>query len=309
MRSILMSHRRNLGRQTVPLYFISKAVARNIQLSYSTTRYGCRNFADGQDLHKYSVDNLEEFWREAATGVDWMRPFDTVLDMSDPSAPHGKWFVCGQLNTAYNCIDRHIYAGRGDSLALIYDSPVTGVIKKFTFNELKAATVKVASVLRQKLKVKKGDRVIIYMPNIPEAAIAMLACARIGAVHSVVFGGFSSAELATRIQDCKPTAVLASSCGIEIQKVINYKSLLDSALQLAAETHTVKHCLVLQRQLPDTLPALNVPMQQGRDLDWAESVEDPQLELDESCEPMQSTDPLYILYTSGMLFCFAISLD
>jgi propionyl-CoA synthetase len=173
-----------------------------------------------QQLNKTSIQNPNEFWGAAAQKIDWIKTPTTTLNTQ---IPHGRWFEDGKLNTAYNCLDRHIKAGRGSHLALVHDSAVTSTITKYTYDELLEQTVQLASVLR-KLGVGKGDRVVIYMPNIPEAAISMLACARIGAIHSVVFGGFADAELATRIRDSKPKVILASSCGIENGKVLDYKT-------------------------------------------------------------------------------------
>eukprot|EP00601_Ochromonadales_sp_CCMP2298_P018189 CAMPEP_0173222672 /NCGR_PEP_ID=MMETSP1142-20121109/3382_1 /TAXON_ID=483371 /ORGANISM="non described non described, Strain CCMP2298" /LENGTH=587 /DNA_ID=CAMNT_0014150791 /DNA_START=206 /DNA_END=1969 /DNA_ORIENTATION=+ len=197
------------------------------------------------------------------------------------------------MNTAYNCIDRHILEGRGNNLALIHDSPVTNSVRKLTFSELKEEVVKLASVFRE-LGVEKGDRVIVYMPNLPEAAITMLACARIGAIHSVVFGGFADAELAMRITDCQAKIVVAASCGIERGQVLDYKKLLDSALRIVGEKtpELVQHCLILQR--PENVVALG-----ERDIDLRGAMDSPSLQIRPECAELQSTDPLYVLYTSG----------
>ncbi|HWE20252.1 MAG TPA: AMP-binding protein, partial [Hyphomicrobiaceae bacterium] len=188
----------------------------------------------------------EGFWAEAARAVDWYKPWDKVLDPY--AGQYGRWFVGAECNTAYNCLDRHVESGRASQKALIYDSPVTSTQRSFTYAELRDEVATLGGVL-QDLGVKKGDRVIIYMPMIPEAVMAMLACARIGAIHSVVFGGFAAPELATRIDDARPVAVLSASCGIEPGRVVQYKPLLDSAVELAR--HTPASILMLQRPMAE----------------------------------------------------------
>ncbi|MGD9783406.1 MAG: propionyl-CoA synthetase [Hyphomicrobiaceae bacterium] len=231
----------------------------------------------------------EGFWATAAKDVSWYKLWDKVVD---PYAGHyGRWFPGAECNTAYNCLDRHVEAGRGAQDALIYDSPVTGTKRKYTYAELTDEVAALAAVLLD-LGVTKGDRVIVYMPMIPEAVMAMLACARIGAVHSVVFGGFASSELATRINDAKPVAILSASCGIEGSRTIAYKPLLDKAIELSE--HKPSKCLILQR------PQAKAEMTAGRDHNWAESTNAAMAAGRKAgCAAVAATDPLYILYTSG----------
>ncbi len=232
-----------------------------------------------------SLKDPEGFWAEAAEDCFWYKKWDKVLD--DSNKPFYRWFVGGETNTAYNALDYHIDNGRGDQLALIYDSPVTDTIKKYTYTELRDEVAKFAGALVDQ-GVTKGDRVIIYMPMIPEAAIAMLACARIGAVHSVVFGGFAAKELATRINDAKPKVIVSASCGIEVQRVIKYKPLLDKAIELS--DYKPEKCIIYQR------PMEEASMIAGRDVDWNEAMAAAK---PADCVPVAATDPLYILYTSG----------
>jgi propionyl-CoA synthetase len=236
-------------------------------------------------VYERSMQDPESFWAEAAELIGWDRPWDKVLDSSN--APFHRWFAGGMLNTCYNAVDRHVAAGRGDQPAIIHDSPVTGTKTVITYAELQEQVARFAGALRAQ-GVTKGDRVIIYMPMVPEAAVAMLGCARIGAIHSVVFGGFSARELATRIDDAKPKLMVAGSCGIEPNRVVHYKPLLDAAINLAE--HKPEHCIILQReQEPGTLT-------QGRDLGWAEALSAAE---PAECVSVAATDPLYILYTSG----------
>ncbi|AWS41243.1 propionyl-CoA synthetase [Streptosporangium sp. 'caverna'] len=235
------------------------------------------------DAFARSITDPEGFWAEAAEAVTWTRAPRQVLDAGNP--PLYRWFPDGELNTCFNALDRHVEAGHGDRVALIYDSPVTGASGKHTYAELLDEVARFAGVLRS-LGVGRGDRVVIYMPMIPEAVIAMLACARLGAVHSVVFGGFAPRELAARIDDAQPTVIVSASCGIEPTRVVPYKPMLDAALELAE--HPPARCVILQRE---QAPAELVP---GRDVDWASAEAEPA-----ECVPVKATDPLYILYTSG----------
>ena len=227
----------------------------------------------------------EGFWAAAAEDLYWDRRWDRVFDGSRP--PYYRWFVGGRLNTCYNAVDLHVDRGRGKQLALIYDSPVAETVKTYTYAALQDEVARFAGALRRQ-GVAQGDRVIIYMPMVPEAVIAMLACARIGAIHSVVFGGFAPKELAVRIDDAKPKVILSASCGIEVNRVIPYKPLLDGAIALSA--FKPERCIVLQR------PQEQASMVAGRDVDWGDALAGaPAVE----CVPVAATDPLYVLYTSG----------
>ncbi len=231
----------------------------------------------------------ETFWTEAAREITWYKLWDKVFDPY--MGEYGRWFAGSECNTAYNCLDRHVEAGRGDQTALIYDSPVTDTKRTYSYAELTHQVATFAQVLADQ-GVAKGDRVIIYMPMVPEAAIAMLACARLGAIHSVVFGGFAAAELATRIDDASPKAIVAASCGIEPGRIVEYKPLLDAAIDLAQ--HKPTSCIMLQR------PMAEASMVDGRDVDWATAFaacEAAGRKAD--CVPVAGTDTLYILYTSG----------
>jgi propionyl-CoA synthetase len=238
-----------------------------------------------QKAYDESINSPDTFWARAAEDISWYKKFDKVLD--DSNKPFYRWFTGGELNTCYNALDYHVENGRADQAALIYDSPVTGTKKKITYRELRDTTALFAGVLKD-CGVKKGDRVIVYMPMIPEAAVAMLACARIGAVHSVVFGGFASNELAIRIDDAKPKVMITASCGIEGKKVIEYKPLLDKAIDLAK--HKPEKCIIFQREQATS------PLIKGRDIEWAEAIKKAS---PADCVNVKATDPLYILYTSG----------
>jgi propionyl-CoA synthetase len=236
-------------------------------------------------VYERSLRDPEGFWAEAAEALHWERRWDRVFDATRP--PFYRWFTGGQLNTCYNALDFHVDRGRGKQRALVYDSPVTGTIRAYTYLELRDAVARLAGALRR-LGIDRGDRVVIYMPMVPEAVIAMLACARIGAVHSVVFGGFAPKELAARLDDARPRLVLSASCGIEVNRVVPYKPLLDQAIEMARAKP--ERCVILQR------PQERATLVRGRDLDWDEAVTGA---APADCVPVAATDPLYILYTSG----------
>lgn len=239
--------------------------------------------------HRQSIEDPTTFWGEAAKGIEWSSPPTTVLDDANP--PFFRWFRGGRLNTCFNALDRHVRDGRGDQLALVHDSPVTGTVTRFTYRELLDRVATFAGALAS-LGVGKGDRVIVYMPMVPEAVVAMLACARLGAVHSVVFGGFAPAELAARIEDARPVAVVSASCGIETTRVIEYKPMLDAALDRSS--HKPESVIVLQR--PQARAAVGERDTEWEELDWDELVADAE---PADCVDVEATDPLYVLYTSG----------
>jgi len=237
------------------------------------------------EVFRRSLADPEGFWGEAAKEIDWYRAPTVVLDASNPPFYH--WFADGVLNTCFNALDRHVLGGRGDQAALVYDSPVTGTQRTFSYRELLGEVERLAGLLHS-LGVSAGDRVVVYMPMIPEAVVAMLGCARIGAVHSVVFGGFAAAELAARIDDAAPKVVVSASCGIEVGRVVEYKPILDRAISLAR--HKPDRCVIRQR------PMATATLTAGRDLDWDRAVAGAE---PAGCVPVAATDPLYILYTSG----------
>jgi len=241
------------------------------------------------DVYNGWLADPEAFWGEAAKAVDWFKPADKIFDAG--SGQYGRWFAGAECNTSYNCIDRHVKAGRGAQPAIIYDSPATGTKRTVTYAEL-LDEVEVFAAALAGLGVTKGDRVVIYMPMVPEVAVAMLAAARLGAIHSVVFGGFAANELAVRLNDAKPKVIVSASCGIEPKTIVKYKPLLDAAIEMAA--HKPAHCVVLQR------PMETAALKAGRDLDWSELVAKTRESGQKAaCVPVKATDPLYILYTSG----------
>ena len=236
-------------------------------------------------IHARSLSDPRGFWGEAAGEISWIKPWETVLDDSNP--PFYRWFKGGMLNTCYNAVDRHVEAGHGARPAIIHDSPVTGSVRTITYAELRDQVARFAGALKS-LGVEKGDRVVIYMPMIPQALVAMLASARLGAIHSVVFGGFAPHELATRINDARPRVVVSASCGIEPNRVVKYKPMLDAAIELSP--HKPDHCVIFQR------PMEQATLMPGRDLDWEDAVAGAR---PADITPVMATDPLYILYTSG----------
>ncbi|ABE41438.1 propionyl-CoA synthetase [Rhodopseudomonas palustris] len=241
------------------------------------------------EVHARSLADPEGFWAEAAREIDWIEPATKVFDRSQ--GLYGRWFAGAKVNTCYNALDRHVANGRADQVALIHDSPLTGSISQFTYAEMLREVQALAAVM-QDFGVAKGDRVILYMPMVPESMVAMLACARIGAVHSVVFGGFAAKELATRIDDAKPKLILSASCGIEPGRIVKYKPLLDEAIKLS--TAKPDACIILAR------PQQDCELIEGRDHDWAK-LRSEALAADKKadCVAVDATDPLYILYTSG----------
>src|SRR5690554_6232561 len=240
---------------------------------------------DYQSEFRRSIDHPQEFWRDQARHIDWIEPPEIIWQPLDNG--HGQWFPDGVMNSSDVALDANIRAGRGKQTALIYDSPVTNTRRSYTYNELTDTVARFAGVLKGR-GVTKGDRVIIYMPMIPEAAIAMLACARLGAIHSVVFGGFAAQELAIRLDGATPKVIVTASCGVEITRIIEYKPLVNKAIELAA--HKPESCIVYQR------PQARAELEDGRDYDWDTLMAAAR---PAAPVPVKSTDPLYILYTSG----------
>jgi acyl-coenzyme A synthetase/AMP-(fatty) acid ligase len=249
---------------------------------FGMTRTNSDSYAQ---VYQRSLTEPEAFWAEQAEEIPWIKTPTKVLDKDQNDV--WRWFADGELNSCYVALDHHVEQGRGEQTALIYDSPVTNTVAHYTYSEMRDWTARVAGGL-QDLGVTKGDVVIIYMPMVPETAVAMLACARIGAIHSVVFGGFAPRELAMRIDDSSPKVIMAASCGIEVDKVIPYQPLLNDAIEIAE--HTPEHVVMLQR--PQALATL----QPGRDVDWHTWQQQAQ---PVDCVPVEATDPLYVLYTSG----------
>src|SRR3954452_19254809 len=238
-----------------------------------------------EEIYRRSLDEPDGFWAEAAGAIDWDEPWQRVLD--DSRAPFYRWFSGGGVDNCHTALDRHVDGGRADQPALVYDSPVTDTVKTFTYGELRDEVARFAGALAAQ-GVEHGDRVIVYMPMIPEAVIAILACARLGAIHSVVFGGFAANELATRIEDAKPKVIVSASCGIEPGRLVEYKPLLDAAI--AAVDSKPARCIVLQR------PMLEAPLDPERDVEWTDAVAGAE---PVPCVSLSATDPLYIIYTSG----------
>ncbi|MGY9055250.1 MAG: propionyl-CoA synthetase, partial [Alphaproteobacteria bacterium] len=237
------------------------------------------------ETHARSMNDPNGFWGEAAEAIHWFKKPELILDDRNPMRP--RWFTGGETNAAFNALDRHVDSGRGDQAALIYDSPVTDTIRSYSFREMRDEVAIFAGALR-KMGVGYGDRVIVYMPMVPEAAVAMYACARIGAIHSVVFGGFAANELAVRIDDSQAKVIVSASCGIEPNRIVEYKPLLDGAIELAS--HKPAHCVILQR------PQCKASLVPGRDIDWGDAMASASAV---DCVPVKATDPQYVLYTSG----------
>src|SRR5579871_5216191 len=267
-----------------------KPAAREVQMSIASASEPHTGKSRYHEVYERAQRDPAGFWAEAAADIDWYEPATKVFDPA--MGVYGRWFVGAVCNTCFNAVDRQVARGRGAQSAIIYDSPVTGAKRAISYAELLAEVGALAAILRD-FGVRKGDRVILYMPMVPEAVIAMLACARIGAIHSVVFGGFAAKELATRVDDAKPKVILSASCGLEPGRIVAYKPLLDEAIALAQ--HKPDACLILQR------PQLQATLVEGRDRDWAQMRDHALIHARSvfECVPVAATDPLYILYTSG----------
>ncbi|XP_030756892.1 acyl-CoA synthetase short-chain family member 3, mitochondrial isoform X3 [Sitophilus oryzae] len=255
----------------------------NVEDKQQTTALFSSNY---ERIYKESIENPESFWAKVGGLLSWSKPWKKVLDNSNE--PFTKWYVGGEINACYNAVDRHVEAGNGSKVALIYDSPLTGVVKNITYSELLEKVSKLAGLLAR-YGVERGDKVLIYMPLIPQTVIAMLAVARIGAVHSVVFGGFAAAELCTRIDHAEPKIIIAASCGIEPNKFVSYMGELNQAIDMSL--HKPQKCIIYQRKA-----VYSADLDPERDIDWEEAIKNVE---SVPCVPVESNDPLYILYTSG----------
>jgi len=243
------------------------------------------------DEYNHALADPQAFWHDHAEDLKWFKPPKKILEV-DPVTNLSRWFVGGEINTCYNALDVHVQDGRANQAALIYDSAVTNTKASYTYQEMLDQVSRFSGVLVNELGIQKGDRVIIYMPMIPEAVIAMLACTRIGAIHSVVFGGFASKELATRIDDCEPKLVISASCGVEPNdRIVHYKPLLDHGLEISKQK--VPKCVIVQRDVH------RCDMVLGRDFDYLELMSNDAIASPHDAVPVLSTDPHYILYTSG----------
>jgi len=274
--------------------YLSAEVEQNVLPNTNQNLFGVKTVCRGPsgsffDNYQRSISDPAGFWRDAASSVHWFKPPTSILEF-DGRTNLSRWFVGGELNICYNCLDIHVNRGRANQVALIYDSPLTQTKKEYTYKELLDQVSLFAGVLTDNYDIKKGDRVVLYMPMVPEAVIAMLACARIGAIHSVVFGGFAPRELASRIDDSEPKLVITASCGIEPHgKIVHYKPLVDEALEIA--NHKVPHCIFVQRSLHQC------DLIDSRDVDYSELMSKAVRHQD--AVPVNSTDTCYILYTSG----------
>ncbi|WP_422536346.1 AMP-binding protein [Bartonella apis] len=246
-----------------------------------------------KQIYDKCLKHPEEFWGEAARLIDWFEPYDKVFDKN--AGVYGRWFTGGKTNACYNAVDRHVKAGRGGQVAIYYDSPVSNGKRAITYQEL-YEEVQALAAFMQDIGIKKGDRVLIYMPMIPQVFTSVFACARIGAVHSIVFGGFSAKELAIRIDDCKPKLIIAASCGIEPNRIVPYQAMVNQAIKIAK--HEVEHCIVHERPITQKAPEGLFTLKEGRDFDYAKILKE-NIGRKIPCAELSATDPLYILYTSG----------